>query len=70
MMNGERTLLEIETDDTVAKLNAMRRSVEKDIYRMRQFGSSWSGQRLQAVAFSFTSATFRVGCAGSIVCTP
>jgi probable DNA metabolism protein len=37
IMNGERNLLEIETDDTVAKLNAMRRSVEKDIYRMRQF---------------------------------
>jgi DNA polymerase len=35
--NGERNLLEIETDDDVAGLNAMRRSVEKDIYRMRQF---------------------------------
>jgi uracil-DNA glycosylase len=35
--NGERNLLEIETDNTVAELNAMRRSVEKDIYRMRQF---------------------------------
>jgi len=37
MTNGERHLLEIETDDTVLELNAMRRSVEKDIYRMRQF---------------------------------
>jgi DNA polymerase len=35
--NGERDLLEIDTDDNVAELNAMRRSVEKDIYRMRQF---------------------------------
>ncbi len=35
--NGRRNLLEVETDDTVAQLNAMRRSVEKDIYRMRQF---------------------------------
>jgi probable DNA metabolism protein len=35
--NGERNLLEIEIDDTIAELNAMRRSVEKDIYRMRQF---------------------------------
>lgn len=34
---GERHLLAIETDDTIAELNAMRRSVEKDIYRMRQF---------------------------------
>ena len=37
IVNGERNLLEIETDDTVAELNAMRRSVERDIYRMRQF---------------------------------
>lgn len=37
MTNGERNLLEIETDDSVGQLNAMRRSVEKDIYRMRQF---------------------------------
>ena len=35
--NGERNLLAIETDDTIAELNAMRRAVEKDIYRMRQF---------------------------------
>ena len=35
--NGERNLLEIDTDDTIAELNSMRRSVEKDIYRMRQF---------------------------------
>jgi len=35
--NGERHLLEIETDDDVAELHAMQRSVEKDIYRMRQF---------------------------------
>lgn len=35
--NGERNLLEIETDELIAELNAMRRSVEKDIYRMRQF---------------------------------
>ena len=37
LTNGERNLLEIETDDEVAQLNVMRRSVEKDIYRMRQF---------------------------------
>ena len=37
LTNGERNLLEIETDDAVAQLNVMRRSVEKDIYRMRQF---------------------------------
>lgn len=35
--NGTRDLLEMETDDDVAALNSMRRSVEKDIYRMRQF---------------------------------
>ena len=35
--NGERNLLGIETDDIVAELNGMRRAVEKDIYRMRQF---------------------------------
>lgn len=35
--NGERNLLEIETDQTIAHLNAMRRSVERDIYCMRQF---------------------------------
>jgi DNA polymerase len=37
MTNGDRNLLEVDTDDTTAELNAMRRSVEKDIYRMRQF---------------------------------
>jgi len=35
--NGEHNLPDIETDDTIAELNAMRRSVERDIYRMRQF---------------------------------
>ncbi len=37
IVSGERHLLEIETDDLVGELNAMRRAVEKDIYRMRQF---------------------------------
>ncbi|MFN7998634.1 MAG: UdgX family uracil-DNA binding protein [Bryobacteraceae bacterium] len=37
LTNGERHLLEIETDDDVTALNAMRRAVEKDIYRMRAF---------------------------------
>lgn len=37
MTHGERHLLEIETDDAVGRLNSMRRAVEKDIYRMRQF---------------------------------
>lgn len=35
--NGERNLLEIDTDETVAELKAMQRAVQKDIYRMRQF---------------------------------
>jgi probable DNA metabolism protein len=34
---GEKHLIELETDDDVAALNAMRRAVEKDIYRMRAF---------------------------------
>ena len=37
LTHGERHLLEIATDDLVAALNTMRRAVEKDIYRMRQF---------------------------------
>jgi len=37
LTHGERHLLQVETDDDVAALNAMRRAVEKDIYRMRQF---------------------------------
>jgi DNA polymerase len=37
LTHGEHHLLEIEIDDLVATLNAMRRAVEKDAYRMRQF---------------------------------
>jgi uracil-DNA glycosylase len=37
LTNGERHLLELEIDDDIAALNAMRRAVEKDIYRMRAF---------------------------------
>lgn len=37
LTRGERHLLEITVDDLVAVLNRMRRAVEKDIYRMRQF---------------------------------
>jgi uracil-DNA glycosylase family protein len=35
--SGERHLLEIDIDDDVSRLNAFRRAVEKDIYRMRAF---------------------------------
>jgi DNA polymerase len=34
---GERNLLEVDIDPDVAVLNAMRRAVEKDIYRMRAY---------------------------------
>ena len=37
LTHGERHLLEVDIDDDVAALLAMRRSVEKDIYRMRAF---------------------------------
>ena len=37
LTNGERHLLEMEIDGDVAAVNAMRRAVEKDIYRMRAF---------------------------------
>ena len=37
LTHGEHELLQNEIDDDVAALNGMRRAVEKDIYRMRQF---------------------------------
>jgi DNA polymerase len=37
LTHGEPHLLEIGIDDLVATLNTMRRAVEKDAYRMRQF---------------------------------
>ncbi len=37
LTDGERHLLEIDIDPDVAALNAMRRAVEKDVYRMRAF---------------------------------
>jgi DNA polymerase len=37
LVNCEPHLLEIDIDPDVARLNAMRRAVEKDVYRMRAF---------------------------------
>jgi DNA polymerase len=37
LTHGEPHLLQIEVDDLVATLNTMRRAVDKDAYRMRQF---------------------------------
>ncbi len=37
LTHGERHLLEIEVDNDIAALHGMRKSVDKDIYRMRQF---------------------------------